>query len=92
MNPRQEQDWALVRAAWGGGAGRKREGEELQDSWVGNCYLHMLPASGYLGLTVEPRRERPRGLRRPLVERAEVRIVEQHAAFLPPRLWVDGSF
>lgn len=58
----------------------------------GQRSLHMLPALGYLGLTVEPRRERPRGLRRPLAERAEVRIVEQHAAFLPPQLCADGSF
>lgn len=66
---------------------RKREGEQMKESWVGK-----VPASEDLGLTMEPRRERSRGLRRPLQERAEVRVVEQHAAVLLPLLWADGSF
>lgn len=54
VNPRQVQAWALVWAAWGGGAGRKREGEELQDSWVGNVPCICSPPWGTWGSLWSP--------------------------------------
>lgn len=77
----------------GGVGSSEEEGrEELQDSWVGKVpYLCSL-SPGDLGLSMEPRRERPCGQRRPLQERAEVSVAEQYAENLTPLLWADGSF
>lgn len=66
--------------------------EELQDSWVGKVPHLCSLSPGDLGLSMEPGRERPRRLRRPFQERAEVSVAEQYAETLPPLLWADESF